>query len=252
MGAPGAAEQHVDSPPRQRYRSAALRLRAARIGIGITLVAAVIDSFLSLVAASVTGWAIGIDPAGAAASLNQLNVSAGVADLLGRMTVIATAAWVAMVLTLLAAGINLLRWQTAAVANLTALGHRRPRSAPWLAAAAWLVPIWSSFGPLVTFVDLWRSSDPAAPDQADRSTPRTVRVPARHAAWWGLWLGALLLTAFGVVRMSRNPTLGTMLTEQLSQVVVDGALVGAGLLLVRILTETTARQDARHAARTAG
>jgi len=65
-----------------------------------------------------------------------------------------------------------------------------------------------------------------------------------------LWQGALLLTALSMIRMSRSPTLATLLTEQLNQVVVDGALVGAGLLLLRILTQTTARQDARYAERT--
>jgi hypothetical protein len=228
------------------YRSAGPRLRAARIGIGVALVAVVIDAFLSLVAASVTGWAIGIDPAGAAARLDQLNVSTGVADLLGRMMVIATAAWVALTLTSLTAGVNLIRWQTAALANLRALDPGRPRLPPWLAAVAWLVPVWSLFGPLLSFLDLWRSGDRVA---SDRSATRRFRVPAAHAGWWVLWQGALLLTALSMIRMSRSPTLATLLTEQLNQVVVDGALVGAGLLLLRILTQTTARQDARHAER---
>lgn len=248
MAGPKAAERGIATPSvGVEYRSAAPRLRAARIGIGVALVAVVIDAFLSLVAASVTGWAVGIDPAGAAARLDELNVSAGVADLLGRVMVIATAAWVALVLSLLAAGVNLIRWQTAALANLRALDPGRTRLPPWLAAAAWLVPVWSLFGPLLSFVDLWRGGDPATPD---RAATRGFRIPAALAGWWSLWQGALLLTALSIIRMSRSPTLGTMLTEQLIQVVVDGALVGAGLLLLRILTQTTTRQDARYAERT--
>jgi hypothetical protein len=113
------------------------------------------------------------------------------------------------------------------------------------------VPIWSLVGPLLSFAELWRSAHPAASASPDRLAPHPARNPARHGCWWGLWLGALLLSALSVVQLSRSPTLGTMLTHQLSQVVVNGALVGAGLLLLRILTHTTAGQEARRAERTA-
>jgi hypothetical protein len=150
-----------------------------------------------------------------------------------------------LVLTLLAGWVSLIRWQTVALGNLPALGHRRPRFTPRLAIAAWVVPIWSLFGPLQAFCELWRASDPATPDPPKGSAQPAARVPGPHALWWGLWLCAVLLTGLSVLRMTYTPTLGILLAGQLSQIVVTSALVAAGLLLLQILTTTTARQDAR-------
>ncbi len=233
------------SPAVADYRTAAPQLRAARIGIGMAMVAAVLDGFLSMVAAAVTGWAIVIDPAGRAAPLSDLQVSAGVSDLLDTVRDTAAAAWLLLLLNLLIGWVGLLRWQTAALANLPALGHGRPRFIPWSAAAAWVVPVWSLFGPLQIFAELWRTSDPVTPDPPKGSVSPPGRVSARHVLWWGLWLSAVVLTGLSVLRITNEPTLGTLLTGQLSQVVVTSALVGAGLLLLPILTDTTARQDAR-------
>lgn len=249
MVGPKTSERRVNPawPRTTSYRTAAPQLRAARIGVGTAVVAAVLDGFLSLVAAAVTGWAIAIDPAAQTAPLDALQVSVGVSDLLNAVMDIAAAAWLLLVLTLLTGWVSLIRWQLVALANLPALGHRRPRFTPWSAVAAWVVPVWSLFGPPQAFSELWRTSDPATPDPPEGSAQPAGRVPGPHALWWGLWLSALVLTGLGVLRMTNEPTLGTLLTGHFSQVVVAGALVGAGLQLLQILSLTTARQDTRAA-----
>jgi hypothetical protein len=228
------------------HRSAAPELRVAQIAIGIALVAVVLDGFVSLVAAAVTGWAIGIDPAGRAAAFENLTVSAAVTGLLTSVLRMATAVWGLFVLMLVLAGIAVVRWQSAALANLAALSLGRPRSAFW-AAAAWVIPIWSLIGPKRTFNALWRGSEPLR-GPGDQGAGEPVRVPAFHSLWWLLWVGAVLLNGWGALRMTHPPTLGTVLSGQLILVAVDVGLVGAGLLLQRILTLTTARQDACSAA----
>lgn len=250
MGGPAAARPTDEAfvGRLEDFRSLTPALRVVRTCLGITLVAAVLNGTLSLFATAVTGWAISFDPAGGSARLDAMDVPAGVRDLVGALTGLAAAAGVVLTLSVLVTGVSLIRWQTRALQNMTALGHL-PRWPPAAAALAWFVPVWSLFAPKQTFDDLWRSSAPVPRGVPDDAPLETVRVPWWHGLWWGLWTGAVLLVGASALRMSQSLTLAGMLVDLLSEVVVASALAGAVLLLIRILRLTSSRQHARYAER---
>lgn len=249
MISPSAGDLHRPAPAAPStgaFRSARPELRAARVGIGVAIVAAAAEGVVSLVAAAVTGWAMSIDPGGGTAPVDRMHVSAGVAGLMRDVMAIATGAWLLVGLSLVVGAVGVVRWQCAALANMAALGAR-PRRSPAAAAAAWFVPVWALLAPKQTFDDLWRSSEPGLPPSPERTALDAVALPPAHAVWRGLWVGAQVVNLAGAIRPTRDGTLATMHAEQLTMVGVDLALVAAGLLLHHILAITTARQEARWA-----
>lgn len=236
-------------PVADGYRSAGPRLRAATVLVQIAVLAAAAEFVVGLVASAVTGWALTIDPAGVSGPIDRLQVSVAVADMVSTAAALALTSSVILVVTLLAAGVGVIRWQTAALHNLPALGAAARLSAG-AAGVAWFVPVWALFGPKQVFNDLWRTSNPRRP--ADPSEPTIVKrvpVPAFHTLWWVLWVGATLIDVAAAVVTAPSSTVGALLTRQLSMIVVDLGLIGAGLLLLRVLIRTTRRQDRRYAAR---
>ncbi len=112
------------------------------------------------------------------------------------------------------------------------------------------VPVWSLYAPKAVFDELWRSGDPPPVGPPDPSVV-AAGLPHPISLWWGLWIGAVLGTLVAVLRLGSGPTLAMVRTGHLTQLVVDVALVVAGMLLLHLVTLTTNRQDARHTERTA-
>jgi serine/threonine protein kinase len=164
--------------------------------------------------------------------------------------------WVAMVQAgwfLVTAGLWL-AWFRRAYLNLPALGARRLRFRPGWAVGAWLLPVLSLFRPKQVLNDVWRASDPELPsDQADTWRRRPV---AELLGWW--WLAFLVsvlvrsITTAAVHAAADFMLLG-LLPEQLDrfqasagmQVLADLLTVVCGLLALRVVRRTTARQDER-------
>jgi len=152
-----------------------------------------------------------------------------------------------------------LAWFRRAYLNLPALGARRLRYRPWWAVGAWLLPLFSLFRPKQLLNDIWRASDQGLPDQSDSWRRRPV---AELLGWWWLaFLASVLVRSITTeaVHAAADVMLLGLLPEQLDrfqasagmQVLADLLTVLTGLLALRVVRRTTARQDDR-AARLAG
>ena len=149
-----------------------------------------------------------------------------------------------------------LAWFRRAYLNLPALGARRLRFRPWWAVGAWLLPVFSLFRPKQVLNDVWRASDPdLPPDQADTWRRRPV---AELLGWWWLaFLASVLVRSITTeaVHAAADFMLLGLLPEQFDrfqasagmQVVADLLTVVCGLLALRVVRRTTARQDERAA-----
>jgi hypothetical protein len=149
-----------------------------------------------------------------------------------------------------------LAWFRRAYLNLPALGARRLRFRPWWAVGAWLLPVFSLFRPKQVLNDIWRASDPHLPlDQADTWRRRPV---AEVLGWWWLVFVASVLVrsiTTSAVHAAADFMLLGLLPEQLDrfqpsagmQVVADLLTVLCGLLALRVVRRTTARQGERAA-----
>src|SRR5215211_6376913 len=147
-----------------------------------------------------------------------------------------------------------LAWFRRAYLNLPALGARRLRFRPWWAVGAWLVPVFSLFRPKQVLNDVWRASDPDLPaDQADAWRRRPV---AELLGWWWLvFLASVLVRSITTeaVHGAADFMLLGLLPEQFDrfqasagmQVLADLLTVVCGLLALRVVRRTTARQDER-------
>jgi serine/threonine-protein kinase len=153
-----------------------------------------------------------------------------------------------------------LAWFRRAYLNLPALGARRLRYRPWWAVGAWLLPVFSLFRPKQVLNDIWRASDPTLP--ADLSDTWRARPVAELLGWWWLaFLASILVRSITTeaVHAAADLMLLGLLPEQLDrfqpsagmQVLADLLTVLTGLLALRVVRRTTARQDDR-AARVAG
>jgi hypothetical protein len=149
-----------------------------------------------------------------------------------------------------------LAWFRRAYLNLPALGARRLRLRPWWAVGAWLLPVFSLFRPKQVLNDIWRASDPdLPPDQADAWRKRPV---AELLGWWWLaFLASVLVRSITTeaVHAAADLMLLGLLPEQFDrfqpsagmQVLADLLTVLCGLLALRVVRRTTARQDERAA-----
>jgi hypothetical protein len=147
-----------------------------------------------------------------------------------------------------------LAWFRRAYRNLPALGARRLRYRPWWAVGAWLLPVFSLFRPKQVLNDIWRASDPdLPPEQAATWRKRPV---AELLGWWWLAFATSILVrsiTTDAVHAAADFMLLGLLPEQLDrfqpsagmQVLADLLTVLCGLLALRVVRRTSARQDER-------
>jgi serine/threonine protein kinase len=177
-----------------------------------------------------------------------------------------------------------LAWFRRAYLNLPALGARRLRFRPWWAVGAWLLPVFSLFRPKQVLNDIWRASDPegfgepqrGAPmsregfGEPQRGAPMGRALPPDQAAtwrgrpvaevlgwWWLAFLASVLVRSITTeaVHAAADFMLLGLLPERLDrfqpsagmQVLADLLTVVCGLLALRVVRRTTARQDERAA-----
>jgi hypothetical protein len=146
-----------------------------------------------------------------------------------------------------------LAWFRRAYLNLPALGARRLRYRGWWAVGAWLLPVFSLFRPKQVLNDIWRASDPSQPDQAD--TWRGRPVVELLGWWWLAFVASILVRSITTeaVHAAADFMLLGLLPEQLErfqpsaglQVLADLLTVLTGLLALRVVRRTSARQDDR-------
>jgi Protein kinase domain/Domain of unknown function (DUF4328) len=179
-----------------------------------------------------------------------------------------------------------LAWFRRAYLNLPALGARRLRFRPWWAVGAWLLPVFSLFRPKQVLNDIWRASDPEGFGEPQRGAPMSREgfgepqrgalmgraLPPDQAAtwrgrpvaevlgwWWLAFLASVLVRSITTeaVHAAADFMLLGLLPERLDrfqpsagmQVLADLLTVVCGLLALRVVRRTTARQDERAARR---
>jgi protein kinase-like protein/uncharacterized protein DUF4328 len=154
-----------------------------------------------------------------------------------------------------------LAWFRRAYLNLPALGARRLRYRRWWAVGAWLLPLFSLFRPKQVLNDVWRASDPELlPDQGDRWRGRPVAEPLGW--WWLAFLASVLVRSITTeaVHAAADFMLLGLYPERFDrfqasggmQILADLLTVLTGLLALRVVRRTTARQKQRAARVAAG
>ena len=207
--------------------------RRARVGLWLSILLA-----LASAAANLGDTRLAKDLAGDGASSGDLYLWVGLVQ----------AAWF-----LVTAG-YWLAWFRRAYRNLPALGARRLRYRPWWAVAAWLLPVFSLFRPKQVLNDIWRASDPELP--LDRPDAWRKRPVVELLGWWWLaFLASVLARSIPTqaVHAAADLMLLGLLPEQFDrfqasagmQIVADLLTVVCGLLALRVVRRTTARQDDR-------
>jgi hypothetical protein len=147
-----------------------------------------------------------------------------------------------------------LAWFRRAYLNLPALGARRLRYRLWWAVGSWLLPVFSLFRPKQVLNDIWRASDPDLP--LDRPDAWRKRPVAELLGWWWLvFLASILVRSITTeaVHAAADLMLLGLLPEQLDrfqpsagmQILADLLTVTCGLLALRVVRRTTARQHDR-------
>jgi serine/threonine protein kinase len=147
-----------------------------------------------------------------------------------------------------------LAWFRRAYLNLPALGARRLRYRAWWAVGAWLVPVFSLFRPKQVLNDIWRASDPQLPP--DRPDAWRRQPVAELLGWWWLaFLASILVRSITTeaVHAAADLMLLGLLPERFErfqpsagmQIVADLLTVLCGLLALRVVRRTTARQADR-------
>jgi serine/threonine protein kinase len=207
--------------------------RRARIALSLSILLA-----LASAAANLGDTSAARQLAGEGASSGDLYLVVGVIQ----------AAWF-----LVTAGLWL-AWFRRAYLNLPGLGARRLRFRPWWAVGSWLLPVFSLFRPKQVLNDIWRASDPDLPlDQPDAWRKRPV---AELLGWWWLaFLASILVRSITTeaVHAAADLMLLGLLPEQLDrfqpsagmQILADLLTVVCGLLALRVVRRTTARQHDR-------
>jgi hypothetical protein len=149
-----------------------------------------------------------------------------------------------------------LAWFRRAYLNLPALGARRLRFRPWWAVGAWLLPVFSLFRPKQVLNDIWRASDPSLPPDPGAAWRRRP-VAGLLGWWWRAFLASVLVRSITTeaVHAAADFMLLGLLPERLDrfqpsagmQVLADLLTVVCGLLALRVVRRTTARQGERAA-----
>jgi hypothetical protein len=147
-----------------------------------------------------------------------------------------------------------LAWFRRAYLNLPALGARRLRYRPWWTVGAWLLPVFSLFRPKQVLNDIWRASDPDLPPE-QAATWRKRPVAELLGWWWLAFVTSILVRSIttDAVHAAADFMLLGLLPEQLDrfqpsagmQVLADLLTVLCGLLALRVVRRTSARQDER-------
>jgi hypothetical protein len=139
------------------------------------------------------------------------------------------------------AGIFFLRWFHRAYANLRAFGTEGLPHGPGWAVGYWFVPIINLVRPAAVAADIWKASDP----DGDPSSWKKRRTSALIVCWWlafifsgiGAWVGLRMWDS------AANPA--ALTNAAFILLVADVLFIVAGILAIRFVGRTTARQEAR-------
>jgi cobalamin synthase len=140
------------------------------------------------------------------------------------------------------AAIAWLLWQHRAHRNLRVLGATELQYTPGWAVAWWFVPFALFVMPYRTVRELWKASDPDAPEAAWKQIP----TPRLLALWWGVWLGGLVLLIIAAP-FGRPGDVASLTTEAALGVAAALAIAFAGILAAALVRQIDARQELKRA-----
>ena len=147
-------------------------------------------------------------------------------------------------LALLASGVVFIRWFHAAYRNIALLGAPALRFKPGWAIGAWFVPILNLWRPKQIADDIWRGSDPDAPE---------VREPGERidddgrllTTWWALWIVSLFIGNFAGRLLFSADSLPDIRDSDELDMAALAFDVSAAVYAILVVRHTTSRQAQR-------
>jgi Domain of unknown function (DUF4328) len=144
----------------------------------------------------------------------------------------------------IAAIVFFLRWFWSAYWNLGLLGQPGTRYNPAWAIVSWFIPIFNAWRPKQIANDIWRGSDPDA-TAIPHGAWKDIRPPLLLGAWWGFWLVSSYV-ANVALRTGWDPdTPEEVETAAQLDLAASATDFVAGVLVIPIILQLTARQQAR-------
>lgn len=131
--------------------------------------------------------------------------------------------------------IIVLRWVYLAARAANTVSNQIAVTPGW-AVGRFFLPILNLWRPFRGVAEIWRVSvDPVAPHR--------IQTPALLRWWWGLWLATSLFGPIGGT-ITDKPEFATRLGDRWSDIILFALDVPLVVLLVRIVTQVTARLHA--------
>jgi len=155
--------------------------------------------------------------------------------------VVAVAYVVLLIGTAIPAAVFFSMWVHRVVRNMPALGSPDWRRSPGWSVGSSFIPILSLFYPYWAVLDAWRASDPRW-RWLNRPARKALGVPPLPAAWWALYLAALVTSRVASV-MDRSQDLGTRVAGSAVDIAASVVLIGAAALAIFVVRDLTARQE---------
>ncbi len=169
-------------------------------------------------------------------ALHALQLALG--DQLGRASVrqdlgallLVGVAGLAVLFTLLGAGVFFLIWIHRASSNLKGLGRVGMRNTPGWCVGGYFVPILNLFQPMQAMKEIWQASDPKAVQGSWFASDSTPLV----GVWWGFWLLTGVISVFVLFVRGDASSEGTVgLVSDVTRIVATAAIV----MLMRGITK---------------
>jgi len=154
----------------------------------------------------------------------------------------ATIGWLRFLL-LVAASIPWLGWFRLSYRNLPYLGVTEHGFKPGWAIGSWFVPFLNFVKPKQMADDIWRTSDPMLPVQAEPLW-RGKSVHALLHWWWAAWIVSFVL-GWQVGGDQESASIDQLQTESNVRTAAHVVGIAAGILAIQVVRRMTARQEAR-------
>lgn len=151
-------------------------------------------------------------------------------------------------LSFLLAAISFLVWLYRVSRNLDPLGLQNQRFSSWWSVVCWFIPIITLFRPYQVMKEIWKGSLTGLhPDPMD-----SIEVPTSPllGPWWATWLIGGFIGNFVFWAFFRGlETVQEFITADFASIVADSFLLIALVLVVTLIWQITANQEARSSER---
>jgi len=147
-------------------------------------------------------------------------------------------------LLVLATGVAFIRWFHGAYRNVALLGTTELRFKPGWAIGAWFVPFLNLWRPKQIADDIWRASNPDAPEAQGLAWHQERTTPLL-ALWWLLWLANSIATEIASRVWFTADTLTAYRASARLDIVSLAIDIASALLAILVVHRITNRQHER-------